>query len=54
MVLLSEENYVKDVKRQLSNSVVYLRLQQSPFPILVDELNYKLTMAQEKGLINNK
>lgn len=43
VILMSEENYVKEVKRQLGNPDIYLKLSSSPFSSLVLELNYKLT-----------
>lgn len=47
MVLMSEEKYVKEAKRQLGNPDIYLRLSSSPFLTLVEEFNCMLLLVQE-------
>lgn len=51
---MQKENYVREVKRQLSKKDVNCRLRISPFQSFINELNFKRSMAYEVRLLTKK
>lgn len=54
VVLLNQQYYEQEVKRLLSDTSTYRRLDSNPFPHLVMELNTKLTWAKDEGLLTQR
>lgn len=51
---MNDEDYVKEIERQLKDESTYTRSINNPLPKVISELNYKLTLAEEADLISKK